>query len=296
MSGLRCFGRVGLLVLLCATVADARAQAWLPEQGEWSYTLSYNDIFNKKHYLPDGSEVDVGHTRSKTVGLSVTWAPTDRLMLAAGIPFVRTEYHGPRPHVGTDVDDGHGQSTVTDLRLELHWQALRAPLALAPYVAAVIPTHDYEVLGHAAPGRGLHEYWVGFFAGKSLDAWLPRTYVQVRCNYAFVQEVVGIAHDRSNLDVELGYFFNPRLAVQAIGSWQWTHGGIDVPVPPSHPLYRYHDQLADDEFLNVGGGVVWFATAAASFYVNYTTSVRGRNGHKLDQGLNWGITYRPGAR
>lgn len=295
MSGLRCCRRVGLLVLLFATAADARAQAWLPDRGEWSYTLSYNDIFNKKHYLPDGGEVDVGHTRSKTLGLSVSYAPTDRLLLVAGLPWVHTDFHGERPHPDSHVDE-HGASTITDLRLEVHWQAIRGPFALAPYVAAVIPTHDYPVLGHAAPGRGLQEYWLGFFAGQSLDAWIPRTYVQLRGNYAFVQEVVGIAHDRSNLDVELGYFFNPRLAVQAIGSWQWTHGGIDVPVPPSHPLYPYHDQLADDEFLNVGGGVVWFATAATSLYVNYMTSVRGRNGHKLDQGLTWGFSYRPGAR
>ena len=41
------------LLLALAPVA-AIGQAWLPPQGSASYTLSYNDVLNLKHYLPDG--------------------------------------------------------------------------------------------------------------------------------------------------------------------------------------------------------------------------------------------------
>ena len=40
---------------------------------------------------------------------------------------------------------------------------------------------------HATPGRGLNEELVGFYTGKSLYQWLPRTYVQLKYAYAFVE-------------------------------------------------------------------------------------------------------------
>jgi hypothetical protein len=274
----------------------AQAQAWLPPQGSLDFSLQYNDVLNKKHYLPDGSEFDAGHTRSHNLGLSVSWSPSDRFMLSVGIPYVRSEYHGSRPHVGTEIDDGDSHSTFTDVRAELHFQAMQAPVALAPYVAIVKPAHSYATLGHAAPGRGLDEYWVGLFAGKSLDRWIPETFVQLRYNYAFVDKVAGIAHDRSNADLEVGYFVTPRWMAKATLSWQDTHGGIDVPVPPSHPLYLYHDQLARESFVQVGGGIAWFPDERFGLYAGYTTSLRGRNGHKVDHGVNLGIGYSPRAR
>jgi hypothetical protein len=38
----------------------ARAQAWLPTRGTLDTTVSFTDVLNKKHYLPDGSEFDAG--------------------------------------------------------------------------------------------------------------------------------------------------------------------------------------------------------------------------------------------
>ena len=266
------------------------AQAWLPEKGSVAYGLSYNDITNKEHYLADGSEIDLGHTRIHSIALSLSYALSDRLLLTAGIPYVRGKYEGPRPHP-TEADDTRYHATFTDARLELHWQATTVPFAFAPYAAFVYPTHDYETLGHAAPGRGLREYWAGFYAGKSLDRWLPRTYLQAHYNYAFVEQVVGIAHDRSNIDLEIGYFFNSRWSARVLGAWQHTHGGIDVPVPPSHPLFPYHDQLAAESYLHVGAGVAWAASERTSVYLLDMTSLQGRNGHKLNQGATLGFSY-----
>jgi hypothetical protein len=293
MRHARAIARALCLIAVVMVMRPACAQAWLAEKGELGFTATYNDVFNTKHYLPNGDELDAGHTRTKTIGLAVAWSPSNRFMLTARLPYVMTQYHGEHPHPGSEVDDEHTHATVTDLRVELHYQAFEAPFAFAPYVATVVPVRDYAVFGHAAPGRGLAEQWLGFFAGKSLEPLLPGAYLQLHYSYAFVQEVVGIAHDRSNADLELGYFLTPAWVLQAIGSWQWTHGGIDVPIPPSNPLYPHHDQLADDEFLNVGAGIVWFAGDRTSAYLNYTTSVRGRNGHKLGQGLNLGLGYRP---
>ena len=88
-----------------------------------------------------------------------------------------------------------------------------------------IGTHDYETLGHAAPGRGLNELNLGFYIAKSLDQWIPNTYVQARYNYAFVEQVVGVSHDRTNADLEVGYFVNPRFSIRVLYAYQNTHGG-----------------------------------------------------------------------
>jgi hypothetical protein len=281
-----------LLLALTATALPAtlRAQAWLPEKGDLSASLLYSDIFDTKHYLPDGEEQDAGHMRSYSTALSVSYSPADRVLLTAGLPYVRGEYHGDHPHP-TEVDDGHYHGTFTDLRLELHYQTLFEPVAFAPYVAWVQPTHDYPSLGHAAPGRNLREYWVGFFAGKSLDLWIPRTYVQARYSFAFVEKVAGIGHDRSNLDFEVGYFVRPAWSVRGMLFWQRTHGGIDVPIPPSNPLFPYHDQLASERFLNVGAGTAYDITGRTNVFALYTASLYGKNGHKLGRGVHLGFGY-----
>ena len=36
------------------------AQAWLPDAGTISFSLVYNDVLNREHYVANGDEVDVG--------------------------------------------------------------------------------------------------------------------------------------------------------------------------------------------------------------------------------------------
>jgi hypothetical protein len=270
------------------------AQAWLPDGGTKSFGVSYTDTFDKYHYLPNGHTIDAGHIRYLIYDFAVAYSPTDYWMFNASVPLVSSEYHGSRPHP-TSVDNGSYHSTFTDLRVEAHYQLLQepmAPVALAPYVAYVYPTHDYETLGHAAPGRGLEELWLGLGVGKSLDKWIPRTYVQGRLTYAWVEKVQGISHNKENIDFDLGYYVNTKLALQGIVRWQKTIGGIDVPIPPTNPLFPYHDQLAADDFTNVGGGASWFASDTSTWSLDYMQGVKGRNGHKL--GRSFSIVYSYG--
>jgi hypothetical protein len=282
-----CLTFVGLLLTYGGT---AEAQAWLPEKGSFSVSTAFSDNLNKNHYLPNGDEVDVGHTRTKILAMTAIYALTDRWMIDIGVPYVEAKYSGPRPHP-TEVDDGTYHGSVTDVHLALHFQALEEPFAFAPYTAVVIPLQDYETLGHAARGRGLEEFWLGFYAGKSLDPWIPGTYVVGRYNYAFVEQVAGIAHDRSNADLEIGWFMTPQWSVRALLSAVETHGGIPVPVPPTHPLFEFHDQLAAESLRNVGAGVSWSMSDQTDIYVLYLQSVRGESAHKLDRGLTLGFSY-----
>lgn len=275
-------------------------QAWLPEAGTFSSAVVFNDTFNREHYLADSTTIDVGHTRAQSYGFILSYSPTDRLMLTAGIPFVMTHYWGPPSHGGdpnVHVDDGDEHATFTDFRLSAHYQLLEEPVALTPLVAIVIPSHDYDTLGHAAHGRGLYEYWIGLAIGKNLSEWLPGAYTQLRYTYAFVEQVQDVGHNRSNYYYELGKFFTRRFNVSAYVAWQQTHGGIDLPVPRSSPYFLTHDKIGDDEYVNVGGGFGYSLTSELTGFATYMTGIDGQNGHKLNQGLTVGLSYgfRPRA-
>jgi hypothetical protein len=279
------------LLLLGLLPSLTWAQAWLPDRGTIGASFVHNDIENNDHFLPNGDELDVGHTRTFSDAITLAYSPSDRWLVSLGLPYVRARYHGDHPHFGTNIDDGTYRGTFTDLRADLHFQAMENPFAFAPYVALIVPVHDYPTLGHAAPGRHLDERWIGFFAGKSLDRWLPRTYVQGQYDFAFVQEVQNVSHNRSNAELELGYFLNPKWSVRALGAWQRTHGGIDVPVPRTNPYYPNHDRLAAERYLQVGGGVAFESSAGTSAYLVYKTAVSGANGHRLNNGFTLGVAY-----
>jgi hypothetical protein len=155
----------------------------------------------------------------------------------------------------------------------------------------VIPSHNYRSLGHAAPGRNISEQWTGFFAAQSLSRWIPRSYLQARVNFAFVEKVAGIGHDRANVDLEFGHFLTPAISLSALTSWQETFGGIQVPIPPSHPLYPYHDRLASERYVQLGAGANWKFSSHANVYLLYKTAVSGANGHRLNRGVTLGLGY-----
>ncbi len=275
---------------------SALAQAWLPAEGSAGFAFDFSNVLNKKHYNRFGDEVDVGHTDVQIYNFSASYSPSDRIALNASLPLVRTRHRGENGggH-DTEIDNGSWHDAVTDLQLMASFQATGDPVAFAPYVGLLIPTNDYTTFGHAAPGRGLEELWLGFYVGASLHPWIPRTYVQLRGNYAFVEEVAGISHDRSNATLEVGHYLNPFWSIRAVVSSQWTHGGIDVPIPVDDPLFPYHDQLAAEEFVSVGAGGSWVINERMSAYGLYMQSIEGTNGHKVDHRISVGISYGVGA-
>jgi hypothetical protein len=274
----------------------SHGQAWLPEKGAASVSFDYTDVLNKKHYNPIGNEVDVGHTDIQIFSVGGSYSLSDRIQVSASLPFVNTRHRGPGGggH-NTEIDNGHWHGTATDLQLTLHYQVADGPIGFAPYIGIVIPTSNYVSFGHAAPGRRLDEYWVGFDVARSLNDWIPRTYVQLRGNYAFVEKVQDISHDRSNAGLEIGYFFNDSLSARAIVTRQWTHGGIDVPVPLTSPLFPDHDRLAAEELTNVGAGLSWSMNERVSFYGLYLQSIEGSNAHKVDHRFSFGVNYGTGG-
>lgn len=290
---LRC-AWLGVTLLLAGPV-PAVAQTWLPEKGTVTTSVVFNDQWVRDHWQSDGSRADVGHIRSQSWGFLATYSPTDRLMLTAGIPYVRTEFHGPLPSHGGNPhateDDSAWHSDFTDFRVSAHYALLRDPLVLTPLVAYSVPSNDYHTFGHAAHGNHLKEFWLGTGIGMNLSPWIPRTFVQARYTYAFVEHLQHVNHDRVNLNLELGTFFTRNWNVSAYGSWQDTRGGIELPIPPSNRYYLNHDRLGNTDFFNAGLGTTYSLTSDWTLYAIYMQGISGRNGHALAQGSTIGLSY-----
>lgn len=290
-------------LLLCAASAfflasSALAQAWLAPKGEASFGAAYQNIYTRDHLFSEGEKFDGGRIRMNLVVFGLTYSFTDRLAANASIPYASARYDGRAPHVG-DIDNGEYHGGFTDLRLDLRYNLLREAAMVTPFVSVIIPTRDYPTFAHAALSSGLEQYLVGVTIGRRLDPILDAGFAQLRYSYAFAEEVLGVSHDRSNVDLEVGYFLTPSLGVSAIGSYQKTHGGIELPLPGTPeaaafrrtPYFVHHDQLAQSNFLNVGGIVSYALTGTVDVFASYQTMVWGRSVHAIEPALTFGMSF-----
>jgi hypothetical protein len=252
----------GIALFLLAS--SAPAQAWLAPKGEASLGLAYQNVYTRDHLFSEGERRYRGSIRVNTVLLGLTYSFTDRLAAGASVPYVAARYDGTNPNnvPGSEIiDDGSYHGNFTDLRLDLRYNLLQEPAMVTPFVSAIVPTHDYPTFGQSAPSSGLEQYLVGVWLGRRLDPILEAGFAQLRYSYAFVEEVLGIPHDRSNADLEIGYFLTPSLGISVTGSYQKTHGGLDVPLPGTPaadafrntPYFIHRDRIAQTNYLNVGG-------------------------------------------
>jgi hypothetical protein len=286
----------GITLFLLASLG--LAQAWLAPKGEASFGAAYQNIYTRYHLFSEGEEYDGGRIRMNVVVFGLTYSFTDRLAASASVPYASARYDGTTPHVG-DIDNGEYHGGFTDLRLDLRYNLLREPAMVTPFVSAIIPTRDYPTFAHAALSSGLEQYLVGVAIGRRLDPILDAGFAQLRYSYAFAEEVLGVSHDRSNVDLEIGYFLTPSLGVSAIGSYQKTHGGIELPLPGTPeaaefrrtPYFEHHDQLGQSNYLNLGGVVSYALTGTVDVFASYQSTVWGTSMHAVQPGLAFGMSW-----
>jgi hypothetical protein len=295
-----CRRRSGAAIALFLLASSALAQAWLAPKGEASFGAAYQNLYTRDHLFSEGEKRDRGRIRMNAAVFGLSYSFTGRLAAGVSVPYVAARYDGTLPNNAPGrqvVDDGSYHGTFTDLRLDLRYNLLQEPAMVTPFVSAVIPTRDYATFGQAAPSSGLEQYLVGIAVGRRLDPILEAGFAQLRYSYAFVEEILGVSHDRSNVDLEIGYFLTPSLGISAIGSYQKTHGGIELPVPgtPENaafqqtPYFARRHQLAQTNYVNVGGAVSYVLSATVDVFVSYQSTVWGRNMHAVQPGLGVGI-------
>ena len=233
-------GTSALIVALWfpATAPDASAQAFVPPAGEGTVSFLFQNMLVRDHYLTTTRRDFFGPIDTNVFVIDVGYGVTDRLAVDVALPFVISKYSGDYPHplplplTPVTIDDGRYHGAFQDVRLAVRYSVVRGRTAVTPFVGSFMPSHGYEYFAHSAPGRRLWEVQVGVTAAALLDQLIPGAFVQGRYSYGFVQPVADLSDvrlnsNRSNADLEMGYFVTPGLRLFVLAAGQLTHGGID---------------------------------------------------------------------
>jgi hypothetical protein len=301
----------------------ASAQAFLPPAGEGNLTISYQNLFARGHWDLNGDRMvgDSGSDPSQghAIVMEAEYGLNNRLALNVSLPYIRSKYEGTHPHlVGgsgpvQEWDNGEYHGTFQDFRVGVRYNVVRHPVVITPSFDAIVPSHHYPNLAHAAVGKDLRAYVAGVAVGGFLDAFLPRLFFHTRVSFARVQEVVDIRPNRTLEEGELGYFITPRLSVRFLESYQVTHDGFDllsftpmtdalfhgtnIHIPPEDR--RYHDRLQRSNYLSLGGAVGFALNDSLEVFADAAQMVWGESVHPLrgiTVGLNTHFSTRRASR
>lgn len=278
-----------------AAATPARAQAWLPSQGEVTVSLVFSDSFVDEHDLMGVRDPD-SDIKTKSFLADVTFGVRDNLSITVALPIVSSKFisTGTPPHP-TALDNGQYHTTVTDLRVDVRYNVVnRRGFVVTPFAGSVTPSHSYEYFAHSAPGRRVNELQLGTYVGTTLDDVLPGMFVQGRYAYGIQERFLDISHNRSMYSLETGYFATPDVRVFGMISGQVTHGGVNAGpnagLTPAQSLI--HDRITRENFLNLGGGIGWAINETIDVFGSYTKQVSALNTHVLDRGILIGASIR----
>jgi hypothetical protein len=280
----------------------AFAQAWVPDKGEGAVAFSVQELNVKKH-LSATTVRDSGHINTVVLLTDVTYGLTNKMAVDLAVPFVSSIYAGPKPHPGTDIDNGKFHSSLTDIRFSVRYNVSRKGAVFTPYIGSIVPSHDYPFYGHAAAGERLRELQVGAYVAKLFTSGVPRMFVSSRIAYGFVEKVLDVSHNKSMGDLEVGYFVNPSFRAFGMLNGAYTHGGIDFPLSglTGLPLVYQpvHDIIQRVNYLHAGGGFAYSVNDSVDVFGSFSRLVAGRNGHALNRGItfgaSWSFSRRPKA-
>jgi hypothetical protein len=225
--------------------------------------------------------MDVGVTN--TLGLSVTLPFLASRYVGAPFYFVEGNLTFPGP-----LDDGTYHAAFQDLRVEARRMFLAGPVAVTPFVGVAFPTHDYETVGEAIPGRHRRELQAGISAGLPLDAIVPGMQVHGRYAYATLERLNGLPHTRSNVDLEVGQGLTARLGIHGAIGWQIAHAGPTI--AELVPDWVNHDRFINSSFLSLGVGASFSITRSTEVYAAWAGAVRGRRGAHVARVLAVGVS------
>ena len=234
--------------------------------------------------------------RSVIATIGIEYSVTDRFAIGASLPYIQSRYRGPVAHPGAVVDDGLLHATLQDLQLEARYALMRGDWVVTPFAGLRHPARDYPTIGHAAPGRGLKELELGVSTGHQLVA-LPDAVIGATLAYTISEAVEEIRVNRTNADLQMAYAVTPRLWIRGFGAWQRSHGGLDLPIPPTAEHFHHHDQLARANHVRAGAGVIFSITETVNVHAAYSAvleSVNAHIGRSVSLGTSW--TFMPRVR
>jgi hypothetical protein len=297
--------RLSCAVLIPAVIhgccgSELKAQAWIPSKGEGTVSLTYQNYDVAGHYDAQGRKNNNGGTHSHVAVAEVDYGITDTVGVTVSLPFIASKYTGPpvyfvggvQTHPGP-LDDGTYHGAFQDVRLEVRRLFWAGPIPVAPFIGASFPTHHYETVGEAVPGRRRRDFQLGASVGVNLDRLLTSAYVHGRYGYATAQRIGGFVFTRSNVDVEVGYPVGSRVLLRGVAAWQVRHQG-----PSVQELivdWEHHDRFIAPSHTNLGIGLS-LPIGAADVYALWLGTAAGSNGAHRARTIAAGVTFGFGSR
>jgi hypothetical protein len=291
---------LAVLALVSGWSGSVKAQAWVPARGEGTVSVTYQNYDVAGHYDAQGRRNNNGGTLSQAVIAEVDYGITDTIGVTVNLPFISSKYTGPpvyfvggvETHPGP-LDDGTYHGSFQDLRFEVRRLFWAGPIPVAPFIGATFPTHEYETVGEAVPGRHRRDLQIGANVGVNLDRLLAGAYLHGRYGYARAQEIEGFAFTRSIVDTEIGFPIESHLVLRGLAGWQLRHQG-----PSVRDLtvdWEHHDRFIAPSFtiLGVGASV---PIGGGDIYALWLGTVRGSNGAHRARTIAAGVTFAFGSR
>jgi hypothetical protein len=281
--------------------ATAHAQASIPDRGEGTVTLTYQNYDVVGHFDVQGNTNTNGGSRSQALVTEFDYGVMDRFGLIVSLPLIASKYTGPPSYyVGPyltfpgPLDDGTYHAAFQDLRIELRRQWWAGPVPVTPFVGVSFPTHAYETVGEAVPGRHRRDLQFGASTGLNLDRILPRgSYVESRYAYGTMEQVDDIPFTRSNIDVDLGVAAASHLLLRALADWQIRHSGPTL--AELAPDWVNHDRFIAPSYAHVGAGATVPVTRSIEVSGVFVATAAGSNGAHRQRTLVLGISFSLGS-
>jgi hypothetical protein len=297
-------------LLMSAFAGHAAGQAWVPDKGEGSVSTAFNYISFKGHFTSDGDKTPEAGAKAQSVLFDLDYGITNKLALTVSVPIVAARYADTNPPspvllglfnqavrtVGAGfyghgfLDDERYHPTLQDINLNVRYNVLSRPLVVTPFIALVVPSHDYAYVGEAAPGRNLWEFQFGTSLGRQLDPVLPNAYAHTQISFAVPQESLNVRTTRTNISLEFGYALTRKFSARGLSNWQHTFNGLHFPADLTTPeLVLTHERLLKANYWHLGGGISFAVTPKTEVSADVVTFLTGSDTH-YGTGLSIRIT------
>jgi len=275
--------------------ATASGQAWVPPAKVGSVGLALQYVDHTGHFLADGSLLGGYDSVSRGALLRFDYAFTDRFSITAAAAYVGAKYIGPEPSFfGLPIDDCHcWNNSWQDGSLTVRYNIFNDAFALTPSLTYGAPLINYPYFGEAVVGRNLDELRVAVDAGGRIDALSPKFSIAGFYSYAFVEEVLDLNIDRSNLLLSFAYQLRLRFSASLDFYLQRTHGGLRSTEFETAEQWAQFDRILKDDSLHIG------ITLAYSFrrfdlygsYIEFVDGTDTHDGRAISFGLAWPFQF-----
>ena len=263
----------------------AHAQAWTPPAGSGWVSISFQSVNHTGHLYSDGTYADESRSLSGAAYLDIEYGITRRLAAAVAIPEVWARYTDDEdpPFPIAEIDRCRcWHAALQDFGFTARYNLVDTfdhVFVVTPVVSFGTPSHKYGYDGESAPGRRMSEARIGADATYRLDAISRNLSLNAHYTYAFVERVIDVGTNRSNLGVAGTYRFARNWSVSGFFSWQRTHGGLRAPSEiTSQERFDNHDRLLRENWTHVGAEAS-YRLGMTRLFGSYTYVLLGTDAH-----------------